>query len=322
MVWWFNIDIINWFSAYDGLRNEYSRTIHAVPQKDLGATKIASCAPSGPKKIQSPTTTQFSSDAASSQHRRPFVSEGVCRHLDSALVDAWRHAIWTVPRSWAKPETSIMWFFPWSSISSMGFTRRKMPRKCHFYHETFTIHQPWLGSIFASSRTGVDSQSSTDWARPFSWALPCFTSSLTHYISFFQPQNPQSRTHWKDIERWWCICLSDCPPKHVSSCLMSPKTEAPRTRKALANAKRWFSSCTCTSSQEAESPGISRSWSEQLTPGRRNRTPMSNSTILMILYLQLKWKFMSSGHISEHLQQLLVEVVEFATVALFYLRHL
>ena len=54
--------------------------------------------------------------------------------------------------------------------------------------------------------------------------------------------------------------------------------------------------------------------------------PMSNS---MVLYLQYTLQFMGVVHVfrphSEHLQilqQLLVEVVEFATVALFDLRHL
>lgn len=68
-------------------------------------------------------------------------------------------------------------------------------------------------------------------------ALPCFTSSLTHYISFFQLQNPQSRTHWKDIERWWCFFLSDCPAKHDKTCLIMSSC-LPKLR-PLGPAKHW-----------------------------------------------------------------------------------
>ena len=68
-------------------------------------------------------------------------------------------------------------------------------------------------------------------------ALPCFTSSLTPYISFFQLQNPQSRTHWKDIERWWCFFLSDCPAKHDKTCLIMSSC-LPKLR-PLGPAKHW-----------------------------------------------------------------------------------
>ena len=218
---------IHWFSAYDGLwwlkKWIYARTIHAVPHKYL---------------------------QCSHKWQTLFASEGAC-HLDSALVDAWRQAIFLQCHEVEHQKPASCGFFHGFFHGQAWFTRPKMPRTCHFWPWNMkTIHQPWLGSILSIIPYR---------ARPFSWALPCFTSSLNlidslHLIvpapkSSKIPSPGRSGKILKDDDAFVYPAQQNMI-KHVSSCLpMSPKTEAPRTRKALANAKRWFSSCTCTSSQ-------------------------------------------------------------------------
>ena len=252
------------------LKNQliYVRTIHTIRIKNILQVPYLDhqLCPSFRKR----PNVRPSSPVFSSQHRRP-CAEGFCRHFDSALVDAW----------WCQT----------------GKTHGKHP--AYNGHEPWPIKHPSTisGGHFASHSGTVNHQPQ---ARPFSWALPHLSSHPHSDCSSPKMQKKhRSRMHWtfrtacrknswtdsgqpigKILERYWkdignimnAICgkiyetywkwLKDDAHGPMARWL-TPNLQKlmPRTRKALANAKRWFSSCTCTSCFQTPriltTPGIS-----------------------------------------------------------------
>lgn len=147
------------------------------------------------------------------------------------------------------------------------FTRRKMPRKCHFDHETFTIHQPWLGSILSiipyRGRQSIINRLGTTIFLGFTMlyhALPPHWLITSHFSSSKIPSPGRIGKILKDDDAFFYPIAQQNMIKHVSSCHHVSQNWGPSDPQSTGKCQTMIFGLHLhvLTVKKTESPGISR----------------------------------------------------------------